>query len=356
MEKKRILVKDAKNGMLVAEDVYTSKDRLVIPAGTILTNKIIKKLNTCHIEEFIACIGSMDSKKQEDLRNQTRETEEFHEFQGVFEETVDSVKENLDYIVEQKGTINEKQLLGEVMSVLDKSRNGLHAIDMLNCMRNYDDLTYVHSVNVALISYVIGEWIDASEEELNVLAMAGLLHDIGKLKIPEKILKKPGPLTDEEYEVIKKHTIYGYSILKEQKIDSRVKAAALMHHERCDGTGYPAGILANDIPSTAKIVSIADVYDAMTCDRVYRPACCPFEVIDMLEKDGVSKYDQTFLYPFLHRVVNSYINDSVLLNNEKLGKIIMINRYSLSKPVVKVEDMYIDLSKHKDLKIKKIVT
>ena len=144
-------------------------------------------------------------------------------------------------------------------------------------MRDVDDLTYVHSMNVALIASVIGKWMGYNQEKIKVLTLAGLMHDIGKLLIPEKILNKPGNLTDNEYEIMKKHVNLGYEQVKNKFMPMSVKEAILLHHEKCDGTGYPFGLKSDKIPETAKIIAIADVYDAMTSSRIYRAPICPFE-------------------------------------------------------------------------------
>ena len=128
------------------------------------------------------------------------------------------------------------------------------------------------------------------------------------MKIPEEIIKKPGILTEEEYTEIKNHPRRGYNLLKPMKLDERIKKVALMHHERCDGSGYPDGLWGDQIDEFAKIVAIADVYDALTSAMVYRGALCPFEVINMVvEQDGDKRFDPKYLHPFLEGVVKSFI-------------------------------------------------
>ena len=147
----------------------------------------------------------------------------------------------------------------------------------------------------------------------------------------------------------------GYEVLKDFPIDIRVKYAALMHHERCDGSGYPNGFVAEQIDEFAKIIAIADVYDAMTSSRRYRNAICPFDVIEEFERDGFLKFDAGYLMTFLERIVQSYIHNMVRLSDGREGEVIMINRLSLSRPVVKVGNDYVDLSKDRKLSIREIV-
>ena len=128
-----------------------------------------------------------------------------------------------------------------------------------------------------------------------------------------------------------------------------------MHHERCDGSGYPYGFYSEQIDSFAKLVSIADVYDAMTCARVYRGPLCPFDVITIFETEGYTKYDPKYIMIFLEGIVQTYIHNSVRLSNDMIGEIILINKSELSRPVIKVGDVYFDLTKQRDLHIVSLV-
>ena len=120
-----------------------------------------------------------------------------------------------------------------------------------------------------------------------------------------------------------------------------------MHHERYDGTGYPHGLKSNQISIFARMVAIADVYEAMTADRVYREGICPFAVIEKLEQEGFEKYDTHFMSVFLENIMNSHISDTVLLSDGRIGEVVLINKNCLSKPLVKCNDEFVDLQKTK---------
>ena len=174
--------------------------------------------------------------------------------------------------------------------------------------------------------------------------------------IPEETLTKPDKLTDEEFAVIKKHPKFGYDILKNQPLDPHVKKAALMHHERCDGTGYPSGLDEDLIDEYAMIVGIADVYDAMTTARSYRAPLCPFQVISNFEKDGYAKYNTKYILIFLKQIAATYQNNRVILSDGRGCNIVMLNSNSLSKPMVQLDDgTIIDLATQKDLYIKAVM-
>lgn len=204
---------------------------------------------------------------------------------------------------------------------------------------------------------MMGEWLNITGEDLEDLTLAGLLHDIGKCLVDPELLNKPS-LTDEEFRYVKEHPNLGLKILTDSnsQIDKRIRSAVLMHHERCDGSGYPSGRKGDTITDFAKIVAIADVYDAMTSKRCYRKGICPFEVIATFERKGFERYETKYLLPFLHHIIDTYIGNSVLLNDGSTGKIIMINRQFLSRPVVSTAAVtYLDLSKHFELYIQAII-
>lgn len=163
---------------------------------------------------------------------------------------------------------------------------------------------------------------------------------------------KPGKLTKEEFEVIKKHTVYGYEILNNFKILESTKRAALLHHEKFDGSGYPFGYTADKIDDISAIITIADVYDAMTSKRCYRDGMCPFDVIADFEYDGISKYHPTYIGMFLKKIASSYIGSTVLLTNGKKAKIIFVTeKYSRPTVTLLEDNSVLVLKDEKDIKI-----
>jgi HD-GYP domain-containing protein (c-di-GMP phosphodiesterase class II) len=128
-----------------------------------------------------------------------------------------------------------------------------------------------------------------------------------------------------------------------------------MHHERCDGSGYPLGLGEDRINKYAKIVAIADVYDAMTAARIYRGPLCPFKVISIFETEGLQKYDGKYILTFLEHIATTYMNNRVRLSNGKEGEVVFMNRNSLSKPMIKCGKTFIDLSKEPDIYIETFV-
>lgn len=367
MKIKKILISQAVPGMICAGDIYAYNNLLIISINTPLTDRIITRLQFYSVEEFPVFIEEdpivedepiITKEALEQPFNDTavniewiKRTPEFKRFNETFLNTVDDFSSELSALALDNATINIEKLVSNCSDILSNCRNGIHVFDMLHCIRDYNDLTYVHSINVSLICNTIGVWLNLPQEELDAVTIAGLLHDVGKLLLPQELINKPNKLTDEEFKLIKTHTTKGYQLLKKQDIDKRIIHAALMHHERCDGSGYPNGFTRHNIDSFAKIVAIADVYDAMTSARVYRGPLCPFEIISLFEKEGLTKYDPTYLLAFLEGVAQSYTHKQVRLSNGMEGEIVLINKNNLSKPVVHVEYAFIDLSKRPDLSI-----
>ncbi len=373
MKTKKFLTANLKPGMVSAEAAYTYNNHLVIQSNTTLTPDIIDKLKYYAVKAvkiYITEDGEPDiaSENKEislvsppslDIDGSTyfervQQSEEFSEFKEIFTSSVDNFKEELNDIVVKNGTDTVTEMLHEVDNILSKTRNPLHLLDMMQCLRSFDDMTYMHSMNVALICHIFSTWLSLPEEERDVLVVSGLLHDIGKLKIPEEIISKPGKLTDKEFEKIRSHPRLGYEILLPKDLDNRVKLAALQHHERFNGGGYPSKLTGPEMSNFSSVVAIADVYDAMTSNRVYRKGMCPFTVIATFEKEK-DLYEPSLLYLFMKRTIEAYINTEVILSNRERGKVVLINQNHLSRPVVIAGNKTYDLSKDFDIDIAALI-
>lgn len=343
-----IPIEHALPGMIISEDIYTkNRQLLIVQKGLALTKHSIARLKFYSILK----IPVYQSTTGYNIKN----TPEFQRFHTTFRNSLKEIKRELNDIVFQNSSIDASLLLEQMGSILSTTRNSLHILELLHHVRQYDDMTYIHSINVALISYILGKWLSFPEEDLAILLLSGLLHDIGKLKTPLKILTKPSALTPNEYDQMKEHPANGYHILQKKDIDHRIKMTAFMHHERCDGSGYPNHLKSHQISDFAKIIAIADVYDAMTSNRIYRKAVCPFQAIKEYEDHAFGKYDPQYLLTFLSHIVESYLNHDVLLNTGQKGKIIMMQPQNLSKPVVQVGSDFIDLAQKKEIEIQELI-
>lgn len=357
MEVLRIRTDEAVIGMEVAADIYSSSDQLIITKGTKLDERMITRLRFYSIYGLYVYEGKPEEEyhNEESYIEMLRNTVEFKKFNRTYVESVGNVEKGFQNLVSGEGELNLDNLLEGTEQILKEGRSGIHVFELLHGIRDYDDMTYVHSLNVSLICNIFAGWLKMSREETRIITQAGLLHDVGKMLISKDIISKPSRLTEDEFNEMKKHSIKGYQALKDLNLDIRVMYAALMHHERCDGTGYPNGFKSNQIEDFSKIVAIADVYDAMTSNRTYRKAICPFDVVENFERDGFLKFDPGYLMIFLERIIQSYLHNSVRLSDGREGEVVMINKLSLSRPVIRCGNTFIDLSKEQRLTIDTIL-
>lgn len=366
---KEYQTKDLLPGMVTAIPVRTKRGQLIINPNVELTRTLISRLEfygiaSVQITENKQVATPMETPKDPayfpakspvsapspvsdaSYSQKLKSSPEFQRFQVDFTLRSQDLKNCFDAYLSDGGTVNKEELLSKTISLVSPKQTTLDVFDMLHNMRQVNDSTYAHSLNVAIISRIIGKWLHFSNEELDTLTLAGLLHDIGKTKIPDEVLNKDGKLTDEEFQMIRNHPKYGYDILKSQPLNSHIKKAALMHHERCDGSGYPMGLTMEEINDYALIIAIADVYDAMTAARSYRAPLCPFEVIAEFEKDGLQKYKPKYILTFLENIANAYQNNRVMLSDGTSARIVLLNHRRLSKPLVQLDDgACIDLEK-----------
>ena len=170
-----------------------------------------------------------------------------------------------------------------------------------------DNYTNGHSFRVSEYSVALAQKLGWNKEQISTLKREALMHDIGKIGVPDLILNKPGKLTDEEYKSVKSHTTTGKNILEGLEDMTEAAEVAMYHHERYDGTGYPAGISGKGIPANARIVAVADAYDAMSSDRIYRKALKTDEIISEMEKQRGKQFDPEYLDAFIELIKNSEI-------------------------------------------------
>jgi putative nucleotidyltransferase with HDIG domain len=340
--------------MCIAENVYGMSDNtLLLEKGHILDDLDITRLSyysvvSVLIEENIDFEPGSDAPSYSELLMQRKE---FKQFKDDFDGCVFSFKTMINEIIEKDEKVQIPELVSPLFDLFLEAPNVHDLFAMIHLLRLYDDATYVHCINVGLISLVLGKWMKMSDSDLEILTASGMLHDIGKMRISDKIITKPDKLTDEEYEEVKKHPIIGYNILKNLSMNDHIQNAALMHHERYDGSGYPYKLVGNEIDEFAGIVAVADVYDAMTSARVYRGPLCPFTALKIFEEEGLQKYNPDAIITFCKNVVETYRQTKLQLSDGRVGDIVYINPNRYSRPTVKCGDDYVDLMENPKLEI-----
>lgn len=345
---------EAKPGMEIGRMVLTQDDKIILSEGTILTESMLQGLQFWNIRTvFIKEVLS----PKEKIDFSIPETAVQKKFYAEYENTVSVIKNAFSKIRFFKDVpIEDMQDLAN--KAIEPLINSTGVINHLNMVRRQDDYTFHHSVNVAIISGLLGKWLGYTGAELKDIILAGLLHDVGKTQIPLEILNKPGKLAADEMQIMQYHTTRGYKLLQEKtELPAGVVHGILQHHERFDGSGYPLAVAGDQIHQYAKIIAIADIYDAMTSDRVYHRKSSPFEVVELIVEEMFNKLDPEIVTVFLNNVRDYFIGNIVELSDGRRAEVIYLGQFLAARPIVLTEDKeYIDLERNKTLSIVRIVS
>ena len=336
-------------GMVIGEDVYSYQNKLLYPKDTVVDDAVINRLTRYSI--MVVSI-----KEEIDYATthfeKVRLSSEFKTFELTYNNCMAIYRKMMRSFVEEGKQVNMQSLMDLYVKISSRARSGELLLDYLyNMLPGMDDMTYAHCLNSALIAGVFGTWLGLSHDDILLLIQCGFFYDIGKLKLPQDLLWKPGKLTDLEFTKLKTHTMLGFNILKDCDMDEHVIKATLMHHERCDGSGYPSKLHSTQIDVFAKYIAVIDAYEAMTSARTYRMSLNPFQVIANFEWAGYDKFDESILKPILSHIASTQLGLNVRLTNDVEAEIIRINEDNLSRPVLKSQDQEIDLAKEHDLNI-----
>lgn len=251
-----------------------------------------------------------------------------------------------------------EMLLDAVGDITDEVLNGKAVVGSLSEICLTDVYTYTHSVDVAILAIAIGAGMNFHRKKLVYLGVGSILHDLGKTRIPAEILNKPGKLTPYEFNVIKKHPVYGYRMLKSRDVSHVSTDIVLNHHERFDGTGYPRGLKGKEIGDLSYVCAASDVYSAMTVERVYRSALPPHEAYEMIMAAGKTMFDPVTVDGFLNCVVPYPTGILVYLSTGYIAQVCEQSPGLVFRPVVKIlkTKEEIDLKKETNIVINDIVS
>lgn len=322
----RIAVNLLEPGMQVARNVYDSDGTCLLAAGMILNEYYIRRLN----EMGIASVYIKD-----DLFDPVRDVPDIISEQTRLE-TVKAVKASFQAL-EANRRINTRSVKQAVNNILDDLMARADVLINLSDIRVYDDYTFSHSVNVCVLSLLTGITLGYHELKLRELGIGALLHDIGKIRIDKELLNKRGELTREEYAEIKKHSVHGYNILRDyDDIPLLSSHIAFQHHERWDGKGYPRGLAGEQIHEYARIVAVADVYDALMADRPYRPAYSVNQAVIILNHMSGVYFDPHLVSALVYNVAIYPIGSVVKLSTGEIGVVVDVNRNAPTRPIVRL--------------------
>ena len=321
---------DCVQGDILAADIFNSTGCKLLSANTVMNDYIKDHLNLNgfrHISIY-SCGGQVeDSVSEIAINNHIN--------------TILCLKSVLlDVTVGRAPDFSGVRKIFRVVAEHSDNKNASCVINLAHQIRSVDSYTYAHSVHVAFYSMLLAIWLKFSDEDIALMFQAGLLHDIGKIKISQSILKKPGCLTTEEFDIIKTHTTLGYSLVDYPELDIRIKQAVLMHHERLNGSGYPLGIIPES--TFARVVAIADVYDAMTSDRIYKKGVTQFKAFEFLLDEGLTLFDPHMVHIFIANMSAYLTGSQVLLADGETAVLVYIPPENPSGYILRIGSDIVD--------------
>lgn len=305
-------------------NIYSKQGSLLLPKHSILNDHHIALLQQHGIE-----LWSEDTKLVAEL---------------IMEEMVSEVQMIYEKIHNNTEQLSNRQIQNRIMPKIQELCINTNLSNVILELSKKDNYTYRHCIGVAVISFLIGKWLGMKEDELQDLAIAGLMHDLGKIKIPDTILNKTSKLTADEYAKMKLHTHLGYGMIRNlPEMTEQQALVALQHHEREDGSGYPFGISGSKVTHFSKIVAVADVFHTMVSERVYKKSVPLYQVFQEIYQRAFGLFDPMVVQCFISNMMNRMIGDSVLLSNGQIARIIMVHPDDIINPFVEAGGKFYDL-------------
>lgn len=334
----KIKVLDLKEGMILKNPVF-SDNKILMEKGQEITSKSIERLENYKISE----VEILDGKEQELNKIQTEEKVIKEEFEKVYQETRVKAKEVFTKAL--NGNVDIKAVDTMVIDTIANLEKSKDIFLTLLSMRGEENYLYDHSIKSTIIALSIGKKLGYDKDQLRLLGKAALLHDVGMFSIDNEIINKKDKLNDKEMDIIRKHTLDGENLLKNE--EEIVQLAAKFHHERIDGEGYPNRVKGEELPEIVRIISIADIYTALISSREYRDAKDPQEVIAYLMQMSSKQVDTNIVKKLLENMSLFSIGAQVKLSNGKIAKVVKATDNPF-RPIVDTEDERIDLNNKKN--------
>lgn len=332
-------------GKRTKHGIYNKFGALLVPADSVLnTSDVIKMINH---KVDLDTIVLVTERKTRPIPT---------ELQLINDITVQS--EIIFQSVRQSGSIPLANIQKNLIPRIKDAANSTNLYQIFDSLKAKNDYTYRHNIAVGVLAVLIGNWIKLSEDDLNELAIAATLFDVGKMMIQSEIINKRGRLSNEEFETMKSHTIRGYEIIKNTVgLSHKLALTALQHHERENGNGYPFGLQADKIDLFAKITAIADMFHALSSDRVFQRATSTYKIVEIMQAEmETGRFNTKIISIFLQKMMDSMIGNIAILSDNRECIIVRINPYEPMSPLVQIEDQFIDLSKDKSVYMRDITS
>ncbi|WP_017756318.1 HD-GYP domain-containing protein [Calidifontibacillus oryziterrae] len=321
--------------MTLGKSIFNEKWQVLISEGVPLTKRMIDRLIDLGITYvYIEDPQTDDIEIHEPISERSRR------------EAIETIQETFDIVKDERRLAKTfvfdrlaKKFSIVVRDILSQVKSHKDVISLLADVCAYDNYIFTHSLNVTIYSLALGMELNLSYRQLEELGMGAMLHDVGKRVVPSEILSKPGKLTNDEFDVIKKHAEDGFSLLRHvPNIPLTAAHCAYQHHERLDGSGYPRGLAGADIHYYSRILAIADVYDAVTSNRVYRKAMLPQEGLEILYAGAGTKFEIHMVEAFRRAIAAYPVGLTVRLSDGRRGVVIRQNPGLSDRPVIRIFD------------------
>lgn len=356
----RVETNRLRKGMTIKNNVYSRSGAVLVPENTPVTKDIVSLLSRHFINYVIVEYDAeipIPSLQGDPVPGEphTINEKKLEEFKQSFETVENTLAQSLMDIISNDTEIDVNTLLNMLNSIVEKSESNINLCDMLLQMKKTSEGLYAHSINVALFSQILAKWMDFEKQDIEMVMISALLHDIGILKIPGIDMQTFSFKDELEGGRYEKHVIYGYNIIKDKNLDNRIKQAILTHHERMDGHGFPLQVSISNINRLSRCIAVADIYDTLTMKEKNRASMSAFDVLKELEDHGHHKLDPQMLMTFISKISNNFVQHSVLLSTGERAQIVLINKYNLSRPLVQVGSAFVDLANRNDISIKELL-
>ena len=334
-----VRTRSLKNGMKIDQKIIDKTGRTLIARNTVLDDFMIDSLSRLGVAGIYIREGE-EEPEDKDVAPETLEKIEKLKVAdkakvALSESVKQRVAEGVQYLYSNTASADFTDAANHIADDLMKAITENHAIAVdVSALKTSDEYTFKHSVDVATMAMIIARKHGLDEREVYDIGISGLLHDVGKSKIPNEVLNKPGRLSDMEFALMKQHTLFGYAILKEKKeIAPEIAMGVLQHHEKLDGRGYPLGLPAEKISRYAKILSVADIYDALVTERPYKTAFSQRDAIEMI-MSMTNELDIHVMRSFLGSVILYPVGSTVQLSNGERARVVQNDPQYILRPKV----------------------
>lgn len=324
-----VTLSNCKPNMILARDVITPTGDILIRSGHALRETYIQNLINLgyagvYIEDDLTKINIEPETISQTLRSDSVKTA--HDIFSRIQ-SLDATQSNI--------------MLDKISAILDNILEQIlknpSQVTNIYSLKSFDQHLYQHSVDVTILSILIGTELNLTTSEINTLGKAAFFHDIGKMVLNPDIINKTEQLSKEEFEEIKKHTLYGHQVLKDKlNMEPDIYESALYHHECYDGTGYPMGLVGSTIPLFSRIIAVANAYDAMTTSRPYRSALLPSDVYEYILSCSGAQFDPDVVKAFLNKVAPFAVGTTVMLSDGRKAVVLSNNPGAMLRPTVHI--------------------